>query len=111
VLIDNNTFSNDTNVAVLLGSTSAAAQASNITISCNTMTGNGNAALLFNTINSTITQNNITGSAGSQLVVGGGDSGLTITQNFIENGATRGIRIGDFGGGSPNQTVTINRNS
>jgi uncharacterized repeat protein (TIGR01451 family) len=111
VLIDNNTFSNDTNVAVLLGSTSAAAQASNITISRNIMTGNGNAVLLFNTVNSTVTQNEIFSSTGSQVVLGGGDNGVTLTQNFIENGATRGIRIGDFGGGSPNQNITINRNS
>jgi uncharacterized repeat protein (TIGR01451 family) len=111
VLIDTNTFSGNDNVAVLLGSTSAAAQASNITITCNIMTGNGNAALLFNTINSTITQNDISSSTGSQVVLGGGDNGVAITQNFIENGATRGIRIGDFGGGSSNQNITINRNS
>jgi uncharacterized repeat protein (TIGR01451 family) len=110
VLIDNNTFTNDANVAVLIGPTSAASPATNITISRNIMTGNGNGVLLFNTVNSTVTQNEISGSAGSQLVIGGGVNGLTVTQNFVDAGATRGIRIGDFGGGSPNQNVTINRN-
>jgi len=110
VTIDANTFINNQNVAVLLGSTLAGSQ-SNITVSNNTMTGNGNAVLIFNTTTAAITRNTITGSTGSQVVVGGGVNGLQITQNFIQNGATRGIRIGDFGGGGTNLNVTINSNS
>jgi uncharacterized repeat protein (TIGR01451 family) len=111
VLINNNTFTNNSNVGVLIGPTDATMGASNITISSNIMTGNGNAILLFNTTNSTIANNEISGSTASQVVIGGGDSGITIHNNFISNGATSGIRIGDFGGGSANSAVTINRNS
>ena len=110
VTIDANTFTNNQNVAVLLGSTVAASQ-SNITISNNTMTGNGNGVLLFNSTSFTIFGNTITGSTASQVVLGGGVSNGSITQNFIQNGVTRGIRIGDFGGGGTNQNVTITQNS
>ena len=67
--------------------------------------------LLFNTVSSTVSQNTITGSLGSQLAIGGGVIGLQITENFIQNGTTRGIRIGDFGGGATNSAVTANCNS
>ncbi|HEY2413809.1 MAG TPA: right-handed parallel beta-helix repeat-containing protein [Pirellulaceae bacterium] len=111
VLIDNNTFLNETNVAVLIGPTDAASPASAITISRNVMTGNGNAILLINTLNSTITQNEISGSDFSQVVLAEGNNGITITQNFISNGATNGIRISHLNTVDPTQNVTINRNS
>ena len=55
----------------------------------------------------------------SRLHAGGstnGGAGIELayrvaTQNFIQNGATRGIRVGDFGGGSPNSNVTVFDNS
>ena len=111
VLIQDNTFENNDNVAVLIGPTDASLPASNITIADNVMTDNGNGILLFNTLNSAITGNEITGSAGSQIVIGGGVDGLTIANNIIEDGLSRGIRIGDFGGGSANQNITITGNS
>jgi Right handed beta helix region len=111
VTIDSNSFLNNQNTAVLIGPTNATQGAANITISNNVMTGDGNAVLLFNTTNGVVTGNTITGSTGSQVVIGGGDNGVQITQNFIQNGATRGIRIGDFGGGSTNSNVTIHDNS
>jgi TusA-related sulfurtransferase len=110
VLINNNTFSNDQNVAVLLGSTQSGSQ-SNVTVSNNIMDGNGNGVLAFNLSSSSVRRNTITNSAGSQVVVGGGVTGLSISENFIQNGATRGIRVGDFGGGSPNSGVTAICNS
>jgi hypothetical protein len=111
VVIDSNSFLNDQNAGVLIGSTDATKGDSNVTVSNNVFTGDGNAVLLFNTKSGVITGNTISGSLGSQLVIGGGDNGVQITQNFIQNGATRGIRIGDFGGGSTNSNVTINDNS
>src|SRR5262249_42792553 len=110
VLIDNNTFENNQNVAVLLGSTQADSQ-SDVTIPNNTMTGNGNAVLLFNLTGSSVTGNTMTGSTGSQFVIGGGVNGLTVSNNFITGGGARGIRIGDFGGGGTNQNVSITNNS
>jgi uncharacterized repeat protein (TIGR01451 family) len=111
VLIDNNTFTGNSNVAVLIGPTTAASSATDITISRNVISTSGNAILLFNTLDSTITQNEISASTGSQVVIGGGNNGIDITQNIISGGSGRGIRIGDLGGGSANQNVTINRNS
>ena len=110
VVIDANDFLANDNVAVLLGSTQAGTQ-SGVTVSNNTMSGNGNAVLAFNLLNSTVFRNTISGSAGSQVLIGGGVNGLTVSENFIQGGATRGVRVGDFGGGSTNQNVTITRNS
>src|SRR5262249_61976720 len=58
---------------------------------------------------SSISGNTITGSVGSQVGVFDGSSGITIANNFIDNGQARGIRVEDFGGG-PNSNVTINQN-
>jgi fibronectin-binding autotransporter adhesin len=110
VLIDSNTFTNDTNGGVILGSTMAGSQ-SDVTLSNNTFTGDGNAALLFNLTGSSVTGNVMTTSAASQFVIGGGVNGLTVSGNVISAGTTRGIRIGDFGGGGTNQNVTITDNS
>ncbi len=109
-LIDNNTFENNNNAAILLGATTANSQ-SNVGITNNIFTGNGNAILLFNLSGSFITANTITGSAGSQMVLGGGINDLDISENIIDGGATRGIRIGDFGGGGTNMNVLIGSNS
>jgi nitrous oxidase accessory protein NosD len=110
VTIDSNSFLNDQNAGVTIGSTDATKGAANITISNNVMTGEGNGVLLFNLTNGVVTGNTITGSLGSQVVIGGGVNGAQITNNFIQNGATVGIRIGDFGGGSTNSNVTANDN-
>jgi hypothetical protein len=109
-LIDNNTFNNNQTGAVLLGSTQAGSQ-SNVGISNNIFSGNGNGILIFNLSASFITGNQVATSAASQIVVGGGVNGLDISENSIESGATRGIRIGDFGGGSTNQNITLGSNS
>ena len=110
VVIDANDFLGNDNVAVLLGSTLAGTQ-SGVTISNNSMSGSGNAVLLFNLLNSSVFRNTISGSLGSQVVIGGGVNGLTVSENFIQGGATRGVRVGDFGGGGTNQNVTVTRNS
>ena len=108
-VIDNNTFINNANVGVLLGST--AAVQSRIVISNNIMTGNGNAVLLFNTSDSVITRNNVTSSVGSQIALGGGVTSVTITDNFIEGGVSRGIRLGAFGGTGANANIAVGCNS
>jgi hypothetical protein len=110
VTIDANSFVNNQNAGVLLGSTVSAQGDSHVTISNNTFDANGSAVVLLNTTASSVTGNTITGSTGSQIAIGGGVNGLQITQNYIQNGATNGIRIGDFGGGSANTNVTINDN-
>jgi SdrD B-like domain/Right handed beta helix region/Putative Ig domain/Domain of unknown function (DUF4214) len=112
VTIDANTFSNNQNVGVLIGSTDAATStATNLTISNNTFNTEGNAVLLFNTTSSSIKSNTITNSLDSQVVIGGGVNGLQVTGNLIQNGATIGINVGDFGGGSANQNVTVSLNN
>ena len=110
VTIADNTFSGNQNVAVLLGATTAASQ-SGVTVSGNTMTSNGNGILLFNTASATMANNSISGSLGSQVLMGGGVNGAAITGNLIQNGMARGVRIGDFGGGSANQNLTLSCNA
>src|SRR5205814_5345889 len=90
-LINDNTFDNNQNAAVLFGSTQAGSQ-SNVGISNNIMAGNGNAILLFNTVASFVTGNTMTGSFGSQVVLGGGVNDVSVSENIIDGGASRGIR-------------------
>ena len=110
VVIDNNNIEGNQNAGILLGSTVAGSQ-SNAVISNNIITTNGNAILLFNLAGSFVTANFLGTSAGSQLVIGGGVNDLNISENYIDSGTTRGIRIGDFGGGSTNQNIIIGSNS
>src|SRR5581483_9172805 len=106
IAITNNCFTNNSNAGILIGTTDPTKSVSMLNIANNTFSSNGNAVFLFNTLNSSITGNTITGSSGSQVVVGGGVSGLTINGNAILNGATRGIRVGDFGGGAANTSLS-----
>ena len=111
VTIDNNDFSGNLNVGVLLGSTAAASPASNVDVSQNTFTGNGNGFLAFNWVFGDFLRNAVTASAGSQVLLGGGVSNATLTENTVSGGSARGIRVGDFGGGGTNSLVTARCNS
>ena len=106
ITIDNNTFTGNASASVSLSSTAAASQ-SGITISNNIMTSSGNAIFAGYVSTLSITRNTITGSTASQVALGASVNGATITENFIESGATRGIRVFDTG----NQSITANCNS
>ena len=111
ITITNNTFTSNNSAGVSL-SASAAGTQSGITISENIMTGNGNAVFAGFVTTLSITKNTITASIGSQIAFGGGVSGVTISENFIDNGSTNGIRVLDVFGGAPANTgVTANCNS
>ncbi|MEY2511430.1 MAG: hypothetical protein QOE26_2193 [Verrucomicrobiota bacterium] len=110
VLIDNNTFESNQNAGVFLGSTLTGSQ-SNIAISNNVISNSGNGILIYNTVASFVTGNTITGSTGSQVVLGGGVSDVSLSQNIIDNGASRGVRIGDLGGGSANSNLIFGSNA
>jgi hypothetical protein len=112
VTIDANSFLSNSNAGVFLGSTLAGSQ-SNVTISGNTFTNDGNAVFLGEATTVAISRNTITGSTGSQIAVVGGVNNLTITQNFIDGGASRGVRIlVDTADGltGANQNITISDN-
>lgn len=108
-VIDNNSFVGNSNVGVLIGATSAGF-GKNIAITNNVMDSNGNGALIFNATNVFIIANDFIHSVGSQLVLGGGNDGVDISENFISGGTTRGIRVGDFGGGGTNSNVVLGSN-
>src|SRR5439155_7992456 len=84
---------------------------SHFTISNNVFDGNGNGFLAFNLTDSTFTRNVVKASAASQVVMGGNVANFTLTENTIQDGMTRGVRIGDFGGGGHNTGVTATCNS
>jgi Calx-beta domain/Right handed beta helix region len=111
VVIDDNEFVGNQNAGVLFGSTSAAQGASGVTVSGNTFTGNGNGFLAFNWTASTFARNLVSGSLGSQVVLGGGVAGSTLAENVITGGSSRGIRVGDFGGGGTNSSIAMRCNS
>jgi hypothetical protein len=103
--IDSNTFVNNSN-----GGIGFQAAEQDVTISNNSFTANGNGVYAYNLADSVITQNNFDSQLSSQVGLFGGDTNVEVTNNVITNGATNGIRIGDFFG--PNNTdLTIEMNS
>lgn len=108
VLIDSNGFTGATSAGINLSGGSGTQF--NVTISNNTMT-NGDRIVLFNLTSSSISGNMLSGMPQSGAIVpAGGVNGLTITSNTISNNTNRGIRVGDFLGGSPNVNVTAHFN-
>src|SRR5262249_10165572 len=79
------------------------------------ITGSGSALILTNVLNSTVTQNEISGSTGPNRQVGltGGDNNILFTQNCIEDGAARGIRLQTTfdSANTPDQNITFTGNS
>jgi hypothetical protein len=110
VTIDSNQFVNNTDAGVLLGSTQPGSQ-TGITVSNNTFDKSGNAYKAFNLGGSSFTRNVVTDSVASSVVVGGGVSGLAITENVVRGTGTRAVLVGDFGGGSANSGLTVTCNS
>jgi uncharacterized repeat protein (TIGR01451 family) len=110
VLIEENTFNNNSNGGVLIAPTSAPGAATDLTIQRNTFTGNGNSILLFSNANTLIADNYALNSVASQIVLGGSNNTTTISGNVL-SGGTRGIRLGDFGGGTTWGTMSIHHNS
>jgi hypothetical protein len=110
--IDSNSFVNDQNAAVLLGSSDATKADWGFTISNNSFTGDGNGILALNLVDSTITGNSLANSLGSQVVLAEGTSNVTVSHNFIQNGSTNGVRVFNEGTGAPAATgVTLACNS
>ena len=108
--IDSNSFVNNQNAGVLLGSTSATDSDSNFAISANTFSGDGNGFLATNLTDSSFTRNVVSYSLGSQVVLGDGVRNVGVSQNFIENGATNGFRILNLNGGANATDVTFRCN-
>jgi hypothetical protein len=105
VLIDSNTFRGNTGDAGIdFSSTAATKPATCITVSNNLFDGNARGLAAFNLTSSAISANTFTNSTGAQtadLRLLEGDSGLTITGNFLQNGAGRAVRVSNSGTGSP----------
>lgn len=115
VLIDSNTFTNNSAAGVGLSSTSSTAATSNVTISNNVFDSNGDGIYAFETQNSQITNNTIENSAHSGIGLYGDDSGINISGNNITNSDTAnngsaGIRIGSYNDTTPNSNITITGN-
>lgn len=98
--IDANSFVNNQNAGVLLGSTEASEGDSNFAISANSFSGDGNGLYALNLTDSSFTRNVVSGSLGSQIALGDGVSNVGVSQNVIENGATNGLRILNVNGGA-----------
>jgi nitrous oxidase accessory protein NosD len=106
VRIEDNDFKNNQNAGMLFGATSG--DDDDIVISGNrSLGGDGNAMLIFSATNVTIAGNVFGPTAASALVLGGNVSGATISGNTFTASPTRGMRIGDFGGGGPNSQISI----
>lgn len=106
-----NDFSGNQNIGLLVAP-SASSPADDVEVRGNRwLGGEGNAMSFINTLNLTATDNQINGTAASSIVIGGGVSQAVLSGNTITNSATRGFRLGDFGGGSANSLITMSGNS
>ncbi len=114
VQITNNTFSGNTGDAGIDLSFTPTGSASSVTVSNNQFTGNARGLFLLGVTNSSITQNTFTGSTAAgtgDIRIFGGDSGLNIANNLLQNGAGDAIRIDDGVGSDPNSNISLNDNS
>src|SRR5438132_3602157 len=115
VLIDNNTFSGQSDAGLDFSSTDPARPATLITVSNNLFDSNGRGLLAFNLTSSTISLNTFTNSTSNltaDIRLFEGVNGLTITNNLLQNGAGRAVRISNTGTGAPDATnIPLNQNS
>ncbi len=127
VTINNNTFTNNMGfnidpqnnpeAAVSLEAATSASTQSKISITNNTMTGNGKAVLAFNAKNLTITGNLVTNSQDANsaaLRFEGNDNNVTINSNTVTGSLGFAIRIDDKSvnsTGAANSGFTINANN
>jgi hypothetical protein len=108
VTIAQNAFANNNaGVGVQLASTSGAAAITGVSVTENTFTSQSNAIFFLRTSDSSISGNTITGSVGSQVLLGGGVHDVDVVGNVIRDGASRGVRIGEYGGGATNQNLNV----
>jgi hypothetical protein len=108
--IDSNSFVNDQTAGVLLGPTDASAADSGFTISANTFTGDGNGLFAANLTDSSFTRNVVSRSLDSQVVLTDGVANVDLSENFIQSGATDGLRILNMFGGANVTGVTFTCN-
>ena len=80
---------------------------SNVTVSSNTFTSNGNGVFLANTASAVITRNTFTASTATQVVLADACNGVAVTQNFITGGANRGVRLLSVSGTGPATDLTL----
>ena len=107
-----NDFSSNPNIGLFIAPSSAASPADDVEVRGNRwLGGEGNAMSFSNTLNLTATGNQVTGTVASSIVLAGGDSQAVLSGNTVTNSATRGFRLGDFGGGSANSLVSITGNT
>jgi|GEM_PF-2413676 len=115
VLIDNNTFKGNSDAGLDFSSTDATKPATGITISNNLFDTNARGLLAFNLTSSSIRMNtfsNSTSNATADIRLFEGVNGVTITNNLLQNGAGRAVRISNSGTGAPDATnIQFNLNS
>gem|GEM_PF-2417570 len=117
VLIDSNTFTDQSSAAIGFNSQDPALPTLNITISNNTIDECARGVSFYNTQNATVTGNTITntnvapidGGTATTIGIFGGNSNITIDNNDLEAGIGFGIRIGDFL--APNSRIQVHDNN
>lgn len=113
VLIERNLFQDHAGQGIGFSS-SAAAPATNVTISHNSFSGNGRGLYAFNLTSSTIERNLFIGSTGAgtaDLRIFEGSSDLTIDHNLLQDGAGRAYRASSGTGAGAPSGIHLNRNS
>jgi uncharacterized repeat protein (TIGR01451 family) len=115
VLIDNNTFTGNSDAGLDFSSTDTTKPATRITISNNLFDTNARGLLAFNLTSSAIRMNtfsNSTSNATADIRLFEGVNGVTITNNLLQNGAGRAVRISNSGTGAADAAnIQFNQNS
>lgn len=110
VVIDSNRFTGSTNTSITFAG--AAGSQSNLSVSNNQIV-NDSTVFVVNASNVTISGNTITGSALHGIQLDGGNSGVTVSGNTISNSNPDGwsaIRISNNSGFGPNSGITVSGN-
>jgi hypothetical protein len=120
VLINENTFTNNSDAGIDISNNDATMPVSSLDVSTNSFDGNGRAILYFNTHSSSFHNNNVTNStfAGSAAIrIFDNNSNLSIMNNNLVSGkGMHGIRFSDSKGmvqpgPHPSSNVVINKNN
>ncbi|WP_413585456.1 nitrous oxide reductase family maturation protein NosD [Bdellovibrio sp. HCB274] len=116
VRIVGNSFVNNNSTDIGINISSAAMAVEDLRIADNTFSQGGRAIYLINAHNVRITNNTIRnlgaplgGKESTAIGLWGGNIGVIVTGNIMEDGAKYGVYVQDMGGGT-NREINVNRN-
>lgn len=109
VTIADNTFiggSGSTNITFISDATGS----SNVRVTGNVSTNPGTFVALFKTSDAEVSGNTVTGAVGSAIYIGGGNNGVMVGGNTVEDGVRSAVTVANIFGRGVNAGITITGN-